>query len=164
MGVWPSGWPSPPLNPALHGIELDDDVAQWGRIALGRRVRIETGDISAAVLPPADIVILLDVLHYLDANDQLRVLEKAARSLPRGGRLLMRVADASAGPVFHLTRLMDRLGTLTRFGRQGHWPRVTFRPAAEWISILRQLNFRVEIDAFDGRRWNANVVLHAYVE
>jgi SAM-dependent methyltransferase len=160
-GVWPSGWPSPPANPILHGIELDD-LAQWGRIALGENVRIETGDISLTALPCADVIVLLDVLHYLDANAQVQLLEKIARSLPRGGRLLMRVADASAGSAFHLTRLLDRLGTLTRSGRlRSRLPRLTFRTVLQWTALLRELGFRVAVQPGDGRGPNANVLLHA---
>jgi SAM-dependent methyltransferase len=163
MGVWPEAWPPPPANLLLHGIELEDEIAQWGRIALGKDVRIETADVSEAMLPAADMVVLLDVLHYLERNAQLRLLENAARALARGGRLLMRVADASAGLTFRLTRIGDRLGTWLHFRQRMRSPRMTFRTASEWIALLQTLGFRVEVEPIDGRNPFANVLLHARI-
>ncbi len=160
-GVWPEAWPAPPADLRLRGIELQDEIAQWGRIALGGDVRIETGNISGAVLPEADVIVLLDVLHYLEADAQLQVLETAVRALKGGGRLLMRVADASAGLSFQLTRLTDRLGTLSHFRQRSSWPRITSRTAAEWTSLLQSLGFQVGVEPLDGRTPLANVLLHA---
>jgi len=162
-GVWPETWPAPPANLLLQGMEMEDEVAQWGRIALGDDVRIETGDVAEAVLPAADVVVLLDVLHYLEANAQLRLLENVARALARGGQLLMRVADASAGFAFHLTRIGDRLGSLSQFRHRMRSPRMTFRTAAEWTALLQSLGFRVAVQPIDGRNPFANVLLHARI-
>jgi SAM-dependent methyltransferase len=162
-GAWPRAWPAPPANLLLHGIELEDEIAQWGRIALGDAVRIETGNVSESVLPAADVIVLLDVLHYLDQDAQSRLLENAAHALQGGGRLLMRVADASAGLSFHLTRLGDRLGTLSHFGQRMRFPRMTCRTATQWTSLLRQLGFQVEVEPIDGRTAFANVLLHARI-
>jgi hypothetical protein len=162
-GVWPKAWPPPPADLHLRGIELHDQIAQWGRMALGNDVRIETGNICGAVLPEADVVVLLDVLHYLETNAQLQVLETAVGALKAGGRLLMRVADASAGLSFHLTRLADRLGTLSQLGQRNSWPRISCRTASEWTALLRNLGFQVEIEGLDGRAARANVLLHARI-
>ena len=151
-GIWPEAWPAPPGNLRLHGIELEDEIARWARIALGKDVRIETEDITQAELPAADVVVLLDVLHYLEANAQLRLLENAAHALARGGRLLLREADASAGVAFHLTRMMDRLGTLSHFRRRSRSPRMSFRTAAEWTALLQRLGFRVDVEPIDGQQ------------
>jgi SAM-dependent methyltransferase len=163
-GIWPRGWPAPPASLRLHGIELQDRIAQWGRKALGDDVRIETGNISGAALTEADVIVLLDVLHYLEADAQLQVLENAVRALTGGGRLLMRVADASAGLSFHLTRLADRLGTLSHFGQRSKRPRITSRTAAEWTSLLQSLGFQVGVEPIDGQTPFANVLLHAHIE
>ena len=161
-GIWPEAWPAPPANLLLHGIELQDEIAQWGRTALGDAVRIETGNVAGAVLPEADVIVLLDVLHYLEVDAQLQLLENAVRALAGGGRLLMRVADASAGLSFHLTRLADRLGTSLHFRRRRS-PRMTCRTAAEWTSLLQKLGFQVGVEPIDGRTPFANVLLHARI-
>ncbi len=162
-GAWPRAWPAPPANLRLHGIELEEEIAQCGRIALGDAVRIETGNVAECALPAADVIVLLDVLHYLDRDAQSRLLENAARALQGGGRLLMRVADASAGLSFHLTRLGDRLGTLSHFGQRMRFPRMVCRTTAEWTALLRKLDFQVEVEPVDGRTALANVLLHARI-
>jgi len=162
-GAWPRGWPAPPANLLLQGIELQDEIAQCGRIALGDAVRIETGNAAESVLPAADVIVLLDVLHYLDRDAQLRLLENVARTLQGGGRLLVRVADASAGLSFHLTRLGDRLGTLSHLGQHSRFPRMTHRAVGEWTSLLRKLGFQVEVEPIAGRGALANVLLHARI-
>jgi SAM-dependent methyltransferase len=163
IGVWAKTWPPPPANLLLQGMEREEEVAQWGHLALGNDVRIEIGDVSEAVLPAADVVVLLDVLHYLEANAQLRLLQNVARALARGGQLLMREADASAGLAFHLTRIVDRFGTLSHFGQRMRLPRMTFRTAAEWTALLQTLGFRVGVEPIDGRNPFANVLLHARI-
>jgi SAM-dependent methyltransferase len=162
-GVWPKNWPAPPAGLHLRGIELQDQIAQWGRVALGKDVQIETGDICGAVLPEADVIVLLDVLHYLETDAQVQVLKTAVGALKAGGRLLMRVADASAGLSFHLTRLADRLGTLSQLGQRNSWPRMKCRTASEWTALLTNLGFQVEVEGLDNRTPRANVLLHARI-
>lgn len=160
-GDWPEGWPAPPAQLQLHGIELQDEVAEWGRKALGPEVRIETGNVSEAVLPEADVIVLLDVLQYLDRDAQRHLLERAARALRDGGRLLLRVADAAAGLPFHLTRWADRLGSWLPFRSHRRAPRLTCRTAAEWIALLESLGLQVGVEPIDGPSPFANVLLSA---
>ena len=67
-GVWPVSWPAPPKSIRLYGIELQDRVAGWGRSALNGRATLVTGDLRSVALPDADLVVILDVLHYLDPD------------------------------------------------------------------------------------------------
>lgn len=163
-GAWPASWPAPPANLHLHGIELQDEIAQWGRVALGSAVTIETGNVSGITVPAADVIVLLDVLHYLDADAQQSLLEGVAHALAGGGSLLMRVADPSAGLPFHLTRLLDRVGTLSHFGQRARSPRLTFRSAGEWTALLRSLGFQVGVEPVEGRTPFANILLHARID
>jgi SAM-dependent methyltransferase len=160
-GVWPDGWPAPPAHLVLYGIEMQDGIAQWGRIALGSDVRIETGNAAGASLPEADVIVLFDVLHYLEPDAQTQLLKQAAGALKGVGRMLVRVADAAAGLSFQLTRLADRLGSATHFRQLRRSPRLHCRTAAEWISLLQSLGFEVEIQPIDRRAARANLLLHA---
>lgn len=63
---------------------------------LASRVRVLSGDMLRDELPRgADLITLLRVIHDHDDADALRVLQTAARALPRGGRLLL--AEPMAG-------------------------------------------------------------------
>lgn len=137
-GDWPVGWPAPPQNLHLRGIELQDRVADWGRKAFGDRATIDTGDLNDIVLPEADVVVILDVLHYLDREAQGRIVARIARALRGQGLLLLRVGDAGAGLPFLVTRLADKVSTLLR--GQG-LPAHHTRPVSEWKALLESAGF-----------------------
>ncbi len=135
-GRWPEGWPPAPAGPEPIGIERSAKRVAAARTALGAAAEIRQGDLAAAEIPPADAVLLLDVLHYLDAAAQESLLDRAARALPPGGVLLIREADAAGGLRFALTRAQERLCALAR----GHWrQRFRYRSAGEWQRLLAGL-------------------------
>jgi uncharacterized protein (DUF2062 family)/trans-aconitate methyltransferase len=141
-GKYPEGWAPPPPRLTFHGIEGRPKVAEAAREALEDRAEIETGDLRAVDYPPADAILLLDVLHYLPAGDQEAVLAKAVAVLHPGGRLLLREANAAAGWRFTATRAQERLSALLR----RHWrQRFHYRSAEEWSDLLRGLGLTVEV-------------------
>ena len=50
-----------------------------------------------AAIPPADTVLLVDVLHYVSIEEQDAILDRAAAAVRPGGRLLVREADTERG-------------------------------------------------------------------
>ncbi|MEX0959246.1 MAG: class I SAM-dependent methyltransferase [Burkholderiales bacterium] len=134
-GTWPDGWPAPPERLVLRGIDLQPGEVRKATKALGDAVSVETGDVRDADFPESDVVVILDVLHYIDHQLQKRALERIADALAPGGRLLLRIADANAGWRFVVTHVCDRFGTLMR-GEL--WPRHRHRPLAEWIALLNR--------------------------
>jgi chemotaxis methyl-accepting protein methylase len=50
-------------------------------------VRFIAADITSCELPPADIYILNDVLHYLTNDLQMTLLESCMDALPAGGKI-----------------------------------------------------------------------------
>jgi len=134
-GLWPRGWPAPPLNLGLQGIELHADRVQAARRALGGGVQVDLGDLRDLDLQPCSVIVMLDVLFYLDKEEQERLIEKAAGALEPGGLLLLREADAGAGFAFRVTRWSERFAGALRgeFGRRLH-----YRSAVHWIAELVQ--------------------------
>lgn len=131
--------PSPP-EVELVGIELRPKWAEVAREALGDAARIESGNAADAALPPADAILLLDVLHYLSEQEQRRLLDRVAAALRPGGVLLIREADAAGGFRFQLTRGAERLCALAR----GHWRQsFHYRSAEEWCRSLRSRGLEV---------------------
>lgn len=141
-GRWPDDWPPPPDELDLIGIERSAQRVATARTALGDAAEIRHGDLAPAgsdgpgsgeSLPPCDAVLLLDVLHYLDATAQEALLSRIARALAPGGVLLIREADAARGLRFTLTRVQERLCALAR----GHWrQRFHYRAAGDWERLL----------------------------
>lgn len=133
-GPYPEGWPPPPRLD-LHGIEGSPKIAEVARKALGEEARIDTADLRNAEIPPARVILLLDVLHYLPAVAQEDLLARIAAALEPGGLLLVRDADAAGGWRFTATRLQERLCALARL----HWrQRFHYRSQAEWLALLEK--------------------------
>ncbi len=143
---WPAHWAEAPRGVTLRGIDVaarDIERAQCAMLAAGAkpaRARFEHADIRAADFGAADIVLLLDVLQYLDFDDQQRVLERARDCLAPAGTLLLRVADANAGMRFRFGLLVDR-ALLAARGFRG--ATLCSRPLAEWRNFLEALGFTV---------------------
>lgn len=158
-GNWPMNWPVPPNPQQLRGIELmQKDVDRAAR-AFGKDhpvVRIEQGDMTQANFGSADVITILDALHYFDHASQHDVLKRIRAALPPDGLFLTRVGDASAGLRYHICNWVDHAVTFLR----GHrLPRLYCRPLAEWIAMLEELDFIVETDPMNEGKPFANVML-----
>jgi len=132
-GRWSDALPPPPSNLELRGVELREPLARVARLAVGEEVPIDTADLARHDPAPADVYLLLDVLHYLTAAEQEQLIRRVAGALSRGGILLVREPDAGLGPRFLWTRLAERLCALFRL----HWrQRFHYRTARAWCDLL----------------------------
>jgi SAM-dependent methyltransferase len=80
----------------ITGVDHDAaKIAQAQRAAYDG-IRFVTGDARDAI-PPGSSVLLLDVLHYFEEDEQQRILANIARAVPPGGMAIIRdgVRDAS---------------------------------------------------------------------
>lgn len=149
------------LQPGNYrGIELMPREVARAQRALGRRSGVEQGDIRDAAFGAADVIVLLDVLHYLAPPEQDSVLARARDALAAEGLLLLRVADAAAGLPFRLGRWVDR--TVAR--ARGHGAtQFHCRSVAQWRSALGALGFSVRAEPMSRSTPFANVLLVARV-
>jgi SAM-dependent methyltransferase len=161
-GQWPSTWAATPPVADYTGIELmprDVERAQSSIGHLQSAPRFVCADMCTAALPASDLVVILDVLHYVDLEAQEGVLRRVRDALPAGsGRLLLRVGDASSRRGFAISQWVDR--TVTRI--RGHKVSPTWgRTLQEWIALLQRLGFSVQsIPMSEGTPF-ANVLLVA---
>ena len=143
---WPAQWAEAPCGVTLHGIDFVARDVRWAQCALRgagaepARARFELGDIRNADFGAADVVMLLDVLHYLDFDEQRPVLERARDCLLPAGTLLLRVADANAGLRFRFGRFVDKA---VLFGRGLRGAQLCCRPLKEWQLLLEEIGFSV---------------------
>ena len=157
-GLWPAGWIAPPTALQLRGIESERRAAHRARIALGDRATIITADLRDASLPESDIVLLIDVLHYLENDVQVSLLERVARSLHGGGLLILRVADNAAGWEFRLGKAADRFGSLVTAHAM---PRHFHRRIDEWLDLLATQGFEPSVEPHAAGKSFANVLIWA---
>lgn len=157
-GRWPPGWPAPPLNLGLRGIELSEDRVQAARRALGGSVQVDLRDLRDLDFQPCSVIVMLDVLLYLGEEEQQRLLGKVSGALEPGGLLLLREADAGAGFAFQVTKWSERIAGALRgqFGQQLH-----YRSAVHWIAELAQRGFAVGAEPMSEGTPFANVLFTA---
>ncbi len=142
----------------VQGIELMPRDAQRATTALGDAARIVCGDIRSEDFGSADTAVILDVLHYIDYDEQEQVLQRLRTALQPGGQLLLRVGDADAGLPFRLSNWVDHVVTFVR----GHrLPRLYCRPLSQWRKSLEALAFEVEVVPLSHGTPFANVMLKA---
>ncbi|MFL6604034.1 MAG: class I SAM-dependent methyltransferase [Steroidobacteraceae bacterium] len=155
---WPSEWPAAPRPKSIRGIEVRGRDIQRARNALGRKAEFELGDITAAEFGTVDAVVILDVLHYIDYESQLSVLNRAQEALAPGGVLLLRVGDAGSGFRFSVGKYIDQTVMLTHYLRA---PRLYCRPLPEWLEVLAVSGFDCTILPMSAGTPFANMMLIA---
>jgi len=169
-GHWPAAWVAAPSAQAYTGIELMPlDVARGEPAlrALPFASRLVCADMREAELPPCDVVVILDVLHYVDIAAQDAVLQRVRDALRAGAadsrtqcapRLLLRVGDAANRRRFAISQWVDRIVTSVR----GHRVPPTWgRPLAAWAAQLQSLGFDVSSVPMSQGTPFANVLLIA---
>lgn len=160
---WPASWPEPPQVLEYRGFELMSRDVDRANLALGDRqpaVSVRLGDICKTDFGSADVVTILDVLHYIDYPGQEDVLRRVRQALPAGGLLVTRVGDAAGGLPFHICNWLDRAVTFVR----GHrLPTMYCRSLDDWLALLKKLGFEVETLAMSEGKPFANIMLIARV-
>ncbi len=158
QGTWPRGWAPAPKPRVIRGIELRAAAVARAREALGERIDIQAGDICELEFGDADAVLLLDVMHYLEPEQQRSVLRRARAALPERGLMLLRVGDAQAGWRFHCTRFADQCVLALR----GQWSFTQHcRSVVDWRALLAECGFVSEIRPMSGGTPFANVLIVA---
>lgn len=161
---WPAAWPAAPRGARYHGIELmqrDVTRAESALAGLVPRPSFDCADMREAALPPCDVVVILDVLHYVNHADQQALLQRVHQALQPGGRLLLRVGDAGQRRGFVISQWVDRLVTWVR----GHRVPPTWgRTVTEWQRLLQGLGFVVQPVPMSQGTPFANVLLVAQVD
>jgi uncharacterized protein (DUF2062 family)/SAM-dependent methyltransferase len=143
----------------LVGCDLDGHRIAVARQALSvLNADLSVGDIRSFELPPAGVILILDVLQYLGADEQMTLLQRCCSALePQGGVLIFRVHDRERGFWSTITIAFDRL--IFAFGRAGIKP-LTLR-AAEYRSVLENAGMRVQECRFRNRLPLAHILFIA---
>ena len=164
-GDW-NGSSPPPALARYTGIDLrvrDLERARamagnWAPSGAGATATFIAGDIRSTEFPHADVVVAIDVLHYVDYDAQLETLQRLRAALSPRGVLLLRVGDASGSLSYRFTALLDWLSMRLRGHRLA---RLWGRPAQAWRAELERLGFTVAAAPMSHGTPFANVLLVA---
>jgi uncharacterized protein (DUF2062 family) len=130
-------------------------VAQQALHALNADVSVH--DVRDFELPRAGLILILDVLQYLPAEEQMRLLKRCCAALEPGGRLIFRVHDRKRGLRSALTLGLDRL--LFSAERVGARPMIL--EAGQYESVLREAGMEVDSRRFRNRLPLAHILFLA---
>ena len=128
---------------AIRCLDLDERKLEYARAALGDHYSVEfvTADLRATELEAVDVALLIDVLHYWDAETQAAIVRRIATALPAGGTLLFRDSCSEHGKHHRLVFAQELFAVLTGFTRgQGKF---LFRSESGWRELLEECEFEV---------------------
>ncbi len=98
----------------LVGCDLDEQRIAVARAALREmNAEVSVADVRKFELPPASLILILDVLQYLTAEEQVGLLRRCCSALEPGGKFIFRVHDCERGLWSAITMAFDRLILLT---------------------------------------------------
>jgi uncharacterized protein (DUF2062 family)/SAM-dependent methyltransferase len=142
----------------LVGCDLDAHRIAVAREALGTlNADLSVADVRRLDLPPAGLILILDVLQYLPADDQQALLQRCCSALAPQGMLIFRVHDRERALWSTITMAFDRL--IFACGRAGLRPLTL--SAAEYHSVLENAGMQVEQRRFRNRLPLAHILFIA---
>lgn len=103
------------------------------------------GDIVTVPYPKSDAIILFHVLHHLPGKDaQEVVLRKAKKSLTKNGKLI--IVDVHVTPTikYFAAWIADHFLVPWVFEKR-FYTRAYFRKEHEWVNLLQNVGFRINI-------------------
>lgn len=150
----------PPKGLHFRGVELMAREADCGNQALqprhGKRVQLRGGDMRETDMNDADVIAILDVLHYIPYQEQDSMLDHIRKALGNNGLFITRVGNAGSGLRFMTSQIVDFCISFA----QGHrMARMWCRPLDEWISALESRGFEVQAIPMSDKTPFANVML-----
>lgn len=104
----------------IVGYDYDEEKILLARnsFSANERIEFECGDIRTIELPEADAFVISDVLHYLDAASQQKIIKSAIEKLRKGGVLIIKDGDSSLGDRHHKTLQSEKWSTkITKFNK-----------------------------------------------
>ena len=145
----------------FRGVDYDEDKIRVAQRSAPDHPRIQftAGDVLTCDYPDCDAVLLLDVLHYWQAEKQQLILTKARQALRPGGRLILRDGARSDTAEHQRTHRWEKFATRTGMNRTKEG--LHFLTLAEMESALKRAGFASwEIKREAGRDSNVMLVAH----
>jgi SAM-dependent methyltransferase len=158
---WPKNWPCAPSNVTVKGIELMPADVERARTALKSqesRFKFEVGDMCTTSFEKANVVVILDVLHYVPYAAQEDVLRRVRDALLPKGLMILRIGDADGGWGFKVSNWVDNVV----FFMRGHKSsRLYCRSLSDWTGVLSKIGFEVDTKPMSQGTPFANVLILA---
>ncbi len=140
----------------ITGFDYDEDkisTAQNCTFDL-ENLSFKHGRILNMDLPESDVFLLIDVLHYMSAEKQMKVIDQCFSKLKNNGRIIIRDADSDLKKRTFGTRVSEFLSTNIGFNKTEE--KLTFVSKQLVLDVVDKSGGKVEI--IDKTKFNSNIV------
>lgn len=142
----------------LFGCDMDAHRIAVARQALGTlNADLTVADVRHFELPPAGLILILDVLQYLPTAEQPALLKRCCSALAPDGILIFRVHDGERGLRSAISMAFERL--IFACGGDGFRPRML--SIGEYRAVLENAGMKLEERRFLNRLPLAHVLFVA---
>lgn len=141
----------------ITGVDYDEEKVLTAAHCYSKtdRVNFIHADITTYELQPHDTIIISDVLHYLQPQQQVEVLHKAFKALNPNGRIILRDANSELTERHKGSLLTEFFSTkVFRFNKTKQ--ELSFLKAETVVREAKAANLSVEI--LDNTRFTSNVI------
>ncbi|HEX3105687.1 MAG TPA: DUF2062 domain-containing protein [Terriglobales bacterium] len=142
----------------LVGCDLDQHRIAVARGALASlNAEVSVADVRDFELPPAGLILIMDVLQCLSAAEQLALLKRCCSALAANGILMFRVHDRERGVRSGITMAFERMIFACRY-RAMH-PEILALP--DYRRVLESAGMQIEERRFNNRLPLAHILIVA---
>lgn len=147
------------------GIDYDESKIQTANNSCLKSVNMNFIAANALELdlPQSDVFIMNDMLHYMPAHEQSRLIEKCIEKLNDNGLIIIRDGDNSKKQKHKLTRLTEKFSTEI-LGFNKIECELCFSSSKDIISIAKANNMAVKMQNNDNKTSNTIYFLHRFAE
>lgn len=132
----------------LVGCDLDRKRIAVARKALAPlNAEVTVADVRDFEVPPAGLILIMDVLQFLSADEQATLLKRCCGALIPGGKLIFRIHDLECGVRSASTMAFERLIFASR--RDNLRPQIL--SVAEYRQVLEDSGMQIEERRFQNR-------------
>ena len=146
---------------SVIGIDLDAHKVAVARQLLARLPNLQfvVRDVTAADLPPADAITILDVFYLIPYEAQERLLAACAQKLMAGGVILLK--DMAERPRWKVWLNWIEEMLAVRVFRITLGSRFYFRSCADWQALFHKLGFAVQTLPLDRGYYHPHILFIA---
>lgn len=143
----------------LIGIEKNRKRLKFAAKGL-KNTAFFAGDVLKKSFPPADIILMVHLLHHLSSKTaQIELLKKARASLKKGGRLIIAEVDKKPQIKYLISWLTDAFIVPILFERKLYNFNFTYRKVGEWKRLLEKYGCKVNLQRADKNKPFSHVIL-----
>ncbi len=142
----------------ILAVDWDEEKIETARLACKTlpAVTCIRADVHEYEIPAADVICLVDVLHYYALDRQRRLLSRGARALREGGVLVIRETDRGSRSL--LTQWIE--GVAVRVG-WNKGPGLCYRTRQELVHELESLGLNCAAEGASSRVHRGNILIWA---